>query len=137
MRWSVFTPAAFGSSASSVVSSFLSINQLDNESLLNLSLAPPAPVAVSAWLDSVVTESAAQLMLMDAISLGSQSNLWTFLCSSLVSLSREKSLSVISDIYGLDGSWEKREQTRREDDSKASGNRGFVFINCSVSSPHF
>lgn len=65
------------------------------------------------WIP-IVDEYGTQLKLMDAICLGKQSYLhqyfWFPLFSLFSSLSREKSVSVISDIYSRDGSWGEHAQ---------------------------
>lgn len=97
---------------------------------------------VYAWLGSNC-EYGAQLKLMDAICLGKQSYLhqyfWIPLLSLFLSalLSREKSVSVISDIYSHDGSWGEHAQHSKGRDisgvwtiQRHQGIEAFVFINC-------
>lgn len=77
------------------------------------------------WI-SIVAEYGAQLKLMDAICLGKQSYLcqfffWSLLFSLFHCLSGGKSVSVISDIYSLDGSWGVHAQHRNAGTYQESG----------------
>lgn len=77
------------------------------------------------WIP-IVDEYGAQLKLMDAICLGKQSYLRqyfrSFFILSLSPLpSREKSVSVISDIYSCDGSWGEHAQHSKAGTYQESG----------------
>lgn len=74
------------------------------------------------WIP-IADEYGARLKLMDAICLGKQSYLRQYFWSRLFSpsLSREESVSVISDIYSRDGSWGEHAQHSKAGTYRESG----------------
>lgn len=102
--------------------------------------SPFPPLYMHGW-NPTVNEHWTQLELIDAIFLGKQSYLCQYFLSLLFLLSlttsREKSVSLISDIYlALIAAGERMHSIemqvsiRRVDNLSASGNSGIVFINC-------
>ena len=84
------------------------------------------PLYMHGWIP-IADEYGARLKLMDAICLGKQSYLRQYFWSRLFSLflspslSREESVSVISDIYSRDGSWGEHAQHSKAGTYQESG----------------